>query len=94
MSAFLPPQAPPDQGPPLPGPSGPVPGGLYDQGAPPPEPAADGGLGVLQDCIECGTQLLAALHDPQDVNQAASALKLLTGIQARLMAQAQSGPQG
>src|SRR5580765_7126696 len=100
MSQMIPPDlaaALAQQGPPgLPGPSGPVPGGLAS-GAPPdqePQPAPDGGLGALQDVIEDFPALLAALHDPGDVNAAAQCLAKLTAIQARLMSAQQSGPQG
>lgn len=53
---------------------------------------ADGGLGALQDVIEDFPALLAALHDPNDVNTVAQCLAKLTSVQARLMS-AQSGPQ-
>ncbi len=75
-----------------------MPGGLADgmyggadQQDQQPQAAQDGGLSVLQDCIEALPGALVALHDPGDVNQVAKALSILTGVQARLMA-AQSGP--
>ncbi len=84
----------------LPGPSGPVPGGVAagmygppDQDEDAQQPAQDGGLSALQDVIEDFPALLAALHDPGDVNDAAVCLAKLTSIQKRLMG-AQSGPQG
>jgi hypothetical protein len=52
----------------------------------------DGGLGALQDVIEDFPALLAALHDPNDVNAAAQCLAKLTSIQARLMSSQASGP--
>ncbi len=84
MSQLLPPQ--------LAGPSGPVPGGLMtptpgDEGQQAP---SDGGLSALQDVIEDFPALLAALHDPNDVNAAAQCLAKLTSIQARIMGA--SGP--
>jgi hypothetical protein len=51
----------------------------------------DGGLSALQDVIEDFPALLAALHDPGDVNAAAQCLAKLTSIQARLM---QASAQG
>ena len=54
----------------------------------------DGGLSALQEVIEDFPALLAALHDPGDVNAAAQCLAKLTAIQARLMSAQQSGPQG
>ncbi len=90
MSTFA---APPG----LPGPAGPVPAGLFSQ--PPPEQdedaqqaPADGGLGALQDVIEDFPALLAALHDPNDVNTVAQCLAKLTSVQARLMSANQQGP--
>ena len=85
MSQMLPPQMP--QG--LPGPAGPVPGGLaagmYDQSEQDDQQPQDGGLSALQDVIEDFPALLAALHDPGDVNAAAQCLAKLTSIQQRLM---------
>ena len=51
-------------------------------------------LSVLQDCIQhLHFQVIPALTDPQDTNQAVQALKILTGIQQHLAQGAQNGPQ-
>ena len=90
MSMMMPSQL---QGPP----GQPVPGGLaqqmyggQDEDQQP--QAQDGGLSALQDVIEDFPALLAALHDPGDVNTVAQCLAKLTSVQNRLMT-AQSGPQ-
>jgi len=62
---------------------------LAGQHAPPTPPTHGGGLSVLQDALDGFPALLHALSDPKDVHDAVTAMRLLTGIQARLM-----GPQG
>lgn len=44
-------------------------------------------LQVLQDVIEQFPPLLVALKDPGDVDTAVAALRLLTGVQKRIMAE-------
>ncbi len=56
-----------------------------------PQAPQDGGLSALQDVIEDFPALLAALHDPGDVNAAAQCLAKLTSIQARIMSASAQG---
>lgn len=61
-------------------------GGGYDQ-----DDSSDP-LKVLQDCIQKLPEVLSALPDPQDVQDATQALLTLTKIQTRLMNK--QGPSG
>lgn len=62
-------------------------------------PDTDGGdpgyseLDCLKDVIDDFPKLLTELKDPKDVQDAVSALRLLAGVQTRLMS-AQAGPSG
>lgn len=51
----------------------------------------DKGLSALQQAINLIPQVMAALPDPQDVHDVATCLRVLTGVQKRLMG---AGPQG
>lgn len=62
-------------------------------GQQPSAPTSDDPLEAVQDAINGMHDLLVTLRDPADVNQAAQAFKILTGLQAKLMANAQT-PQG
>ena len=75
--------------------SGPLHGGsladLLSGGPPPATNSDDGGakqtdpLTAIQDSIDNVHQLMVSLTDPTDVHDATTALRLLTGIQKRLM---------
>jgi hypothetical protein len=52
----------------------------------------DGGLHALQEVLDEFPALLTALHDPGDVHDATTALRLLTGIQKRMMGQTGGPP--
>lgn len=63
----------------------------------PPDPDASsdtgqGDLATLQDVIDDFPKLLHALKNGDDVHDAVTALRLLTGIQKRLMGGAPGGP--
>lgn len=63
---------------------------------PPPGQDDDQGyseLDCLKDVIDDFPRLLTELTDPKDVQDAVSALRLLAGVQTRLMS-AQAGPGG
>lgn len=68
---------------------GPPPGPLDQQGQPGSDP-----LGALQDAIHSVTAAMVALPDPRDTQDAAQALRILAGVQTRLMSGANAAPQG
>lgn len=73
-------------------PPGLPPGGIAEMmGQPEQEPDQDSPLEAVQDAINGMHDLLVTLTDPADVNQAAQAFKILTGLQARLMSQSSQG---
>ncbi len=90
MSTFLHGPAPP-----------PVPDGLaallagHGPGAPPPDQddqgGGDKGLQALQEIIDEFPDLLVAVKDPTDVHDATTCLRVLTGIQKRMMGGAAGG---
>lgn len=59
-------------------------------GQPPAAPPDADPLVALQEAIDGIHDLMRTLPDPQDVNNVAGCLKILTGIQARMM-QSQGG---
>lgn len=69
----------------------PLPAGLgsQDQGSSQEDP-----LQVLQECIQALPGVIAALPDPQDVQDAVQALHILSRIQTRLMKGQNAAPQG
>ena len=68
---------------------------LGGNGAPPSTgPQDDGGLGALQEVINLMPKVMSALPDPNDVHDAATCLRVLTGIQKRLMSGGPGAGQG
>ncbi len=63
---------------------------LLGGGGQPPSPPDDKGLSPLQQVINLMPQVMAALPDASHVHEAATCLRVLTGIQKSLMT---AGPQ-